>query len=237
MREKSATARVASRISLSSRSRFSRSGLCPSDVDRHLVEERIDMRAQLRHRASWRRRNPRARRRRRPPPWRRRSRSPAPIPRPGGRATGRARRHSSRASFFSSMRRMLAARLVPASRFLPSSVSRNLPERLDAADDQQEIVLAFEREHGIDEIVPRALLAQLDLQAVGEEGEEIEIMLERSSRAWTRSRPASIPKPNRRIASIACQTTPCRNESRRCKRRLFSSNQIRITPSAARRSA
>ena len=33
-----------------------------------------------------------------------------------------------------------------------------------------QIVLAFEREHGIDQIVPRALLAQLDFQAVGEEG-------------------------------------------------------------------
>ena len=46
-------------------------------------------------------------------------------------------------------------------------------ERLDAADDQQQIVLAFEREYGIDEIVPRALLAQLDLQTVGEEGKQI----------------------------------------------------------------
>ena len=42
-------------------------------------------------------------------------------------------------------------------------------ERLDAADDQHEVVLACEREHRIDEIVPRALLAELDLQAVGEE--------------------------------------------------------------------
>ena len=40
-------------------------------------------------------------------------------------------------------------------------------QRLDAADDQQQIVLAFEREHRIDEIVPRALLAQLDFQAIG----------------------------------------------------------------------
>ena len=30
-----------------------------------------------------------------------------------------------------------------------------------------------EREHRVDEIVPRALLAEMDLQAVGEEGEEI----------------------------------------------------------------
>ena len=46
-------------------------------------------------------------------------------------------------------------------------------ERLDAADHHQQIVLASEREHGIDEIVPRALLAELDFQAVGEEGQEI----------------------------------------------------------------
>ena len=46
-------------------------------------------------------------------------------------------------------------------------------ERLDAADDQHEIVLARQREHGIDEIVPRALLAELDLEAVGEEGEQV----------------------------------------------------------------
>ena len=32
-------------------------------------------------------------------------------------------------------------------------------ERFDAADDHQEIVLAFEREHGIDEIVPGALFS------------------------------------------------------------------------------
>ena len=46
-------------------------------------------------------------------------------------------------------------------------------QRLDAADDQHEIVLAGQREHGIDEIVARALLAELDLQAIGEEGEQI----------------------------------------------------------------
>ena len=42
-------------------------------------------------------------------------------------------------------------------------------QRLDAADDEEKIVLAFEREHRIDEIVPRALLAELHFQAVGEE--------------------------------------------------------------------
>ena len=35
-------------------------------------------------------------------------------------------------------------------------------QRLDAADDQHQVVLAFEEQNGIDQIVPRALLAQLD---------------------------------------------------------------------------
>ena len=48
------------------------------------------------------------------------------------------------------------------------------PERLDAADDHQQIVLAGQREHRVDEIVPRALVAQIDLEAVGEEGEEVD---------------------------------------------------------------
>ena len=37
-----------------------------------------------------------------------------------------------------------------------------------------QIVLAFEREHGVDEIVASTLLAQLDFQAIGEEGEKID---------------------------------------------------------------
>ena len=50
---------------------------------------------------------------------------------------------------------------------------QELAERLDAADHEKQIILAAEREHGVDQIMPRALLAQLDLHAVGEEGEEI----------------------------------------------------------------
>ena len=68
---------------------------------------------------------------------------------------------------------MLAARLVPASRFLPSSVVEELAQRLDAANDQHEVVLAIQCEHRIDEIVPRALLAQLHFQTVGEEREQV----------------------------------------------------------------
>ena len=42
----------------------------------------------------------------------------------------------------------------------------------DAADDEQEVVLVAEGEDRIDQIVAGALLAELDLQAVGEEGEQ-----------------------------------------------------------------
>src|SRR5262249_25515876 len=45
-------------------------------------------------------------------------------------------------------------------------------QRLDAADDQDEIVLALEGKHGVDEVVPRALIAQLDLHPVVEEGNQ-----------------------------------------------------------------
>ena len=53
---------------------------------------------------------------------------------------------------------MLVARLTPARRFLPSSVSRNFDKRFDAADDHQQIVLPAEREDGIDQVMTRALL-------------------------------------------------------------------------------
>ena len=71
------------------------------------------------------------------------------------------------------MRRMLAARLMPASRFLPSSVSRNLPSASTRRTISRRSSWPFEREHRIDEIVPRALLAQMHLEAVGEEGEQV----------------------------------------------------------------
>ena len=53
-------------------------------------------------------------------------------------------------------------------------------ERLDPADDHEKIVLPRQREHRVDEIVPRALFAQVDFQAVGEEGEEVAPSLHRS---------------------------------------------------------
>ena len=66
------------------------------------------------------------------------------------------------------MRRMLAARLVPASEILAVVGVEEFSERLDAADDQHEVVLPRQREHRVDKIVPRALLAELDLEAVSE---------------------------------------------------------------------
>ena len=40
-------------------------------------------------------------------------------------------------------------------------------------DQEQQIILAAKREDSIDKIVARALLAKLNFQAVGEEGEQV----------------------------------------------------------------
>ena len=53
-------------------------------------------------------------------------------------------------------------------------MSRKRAERLDPAHDHQEIVLAGQREHGVDQIMPRALVAQVDFEAVGEEGQKVD---------------------------------------------------------------
>jgi hypothetical protein len=47
-------------------------------------------------------------------------------------------------------------------------------QRLDAAGDHQQVV-GLGRQHGVDQVVAGALVAQIDLQAVMEEGEEIEL--------------------------------------------------------------
>ena len=71
------------------------------------------------------------------------------------------------------MRENIARALGAREQVLAVVGVEELAERLDPADDHQEIVLALQREHRIDEIVPRALVAELNFQAVGEEGEEI----------------------------------------------------------------
>ena len=95
------------------------------------------------------------------------------------------------------------------------------PERLDPLDDHQEIVAA-EREHGIDQIVPRALLPEMHLEPVGEEG-EADLL------------------PQLRTSSTSCQSdralaTKDLLQQQRCSRTSFSST-MRMMPSAARRSA
>src|ERR1017187_235535 len=63
--------------------------------------------------------------------------------------------------------------LDPGEQVLAVVAIEEFPERRDAAHDHEQIVLAFECEHGIHKVMPRALLAQLHLEAVREEGEEI----------------------------------------------------------------
>ena len=46
-------------------------------------------------------------------------------------------------------------------------------QRADAGDEEDEVVLAAELEAGVDDVVADALAAEVDLEAVGEEGEEV----------------------------------------------------------------
>src|SRR6185437_2139888 len=55
--------------------------------------------------------------------------------------------------------------LVASEQVLAVLGVEKLSQRLDALDNEKKIVLAFEREHGINEIVPCALLAKLDFEA------------------------------------------------------------------------
>ena len=57
--------------------------------------------------------------------------------------------------------------------FHGSKIRDFMAERLDAADDHHQIILAFKREHSVHKVMPRALVAELDLQAVGEEREQV----------------------------------------------------------------
>ena len=63
---------------------------------------------------------------------------------------------------------MLLARLVPASRSRHHGC-RGFAERLERRTTHQQVVLIAQRERRIDQIMPRALLAELDFQTVGEE--------------------------------------------------------------------
>src|SRR6202158_5725369 len=65
--------------------------------------------------------------------------------------------------------------LVPSKKILPVVGIEKFSERLDPADDHQKIVLAFECEHGIDEIVTGTLIPEMHFQAIGEEGEQIKL--------------------------------------------------------------
>ena len=54
-------------------------------------------------------------------------------------------------------------------------------QRLDAAGDHQQVV-GFRRQHGVDQVVAGAVIAEIDFQAVVEEGEEIDVLGRRQQR-------------------------------------------------------
>ncbi len=56
---------------------------------------------------------------------------------------------------------------------MPSSVFSQRVERLGPVDQQGEVVIAGHGEAGVDDVVADALVAEVDFQAVVEEGEEV----------------------------------------------------------------
>ena len=68
------------------------------------------------------------------------------------------------------------ARLVPVSRLAAVFRLEEFAQRFDALDDHQEVVAA-EREHRIDQIMPRSLILEMHLEPIGEEVEKIEAVL------------------------------------------------------------
>ena len=86
---------------------------------------------------------------------------------------------------------MLVARLTPVEQHGAVVGLQELAQRLDPLDDQRQVVLPAQREHRIDQIVPRPLLAQVHLQPVGEEGEQIDDQSRVISSTQLRDRPPS----------------------------------------------
>ncbi len=68
---------------------------------------------------------------------------------------------------------MLLARLKPWIRFSPSSVLRNALSASARLTEKRQVVVAGHGEAGVDDVMPDALVAEMDLEAVVEEGEEV----------------------------------------------------------------
>src|SRR5690606_4223541 len=65
--------------------------------------------------------------------------------------------------------------LVTGKQVLAIFRAQEVGQSLNALHDENEIILPFKREDGVDKIMPRTAIPQIDFQAVGEEGEEIVI--------------------------------------------------------------
>src|SRR5215470_1126647 len=63
--------------------------------------------------------------------------------------------------------------LVAREQVLTVLAVEKFAERFDAADDENKVILTFERKNGVYEVVASALLAKLDLEAIGQEGEQV----------------------------------------------------------------
>ena len=168
---KSATLRVAARICDSRCRRFSRSAAIVG-VDRHLVEESVDRRAQLGQRPHG-------------------AGEVFDVERGDGVGLHLIDGGGERLLFLRLQQRRVdvagvaylvlllldgedVLRALDAGEEVGAVVGlQELGQRLDALDDERQVVLAGQREDGVDQIVARALVPQVNLQPLGEEGEEV----------------------------------------------------------------
>ena len=68
---------------------------------------------------------------------------------------------------------MLSARRTSASRRCPILRFEEPAQRFHAAHDHEQVVLSRQREDGVDQVVTRALVAQVNLQPVSEKSNKI----------------------------------------------------------------
>ncbi len=76
---------------------------------------------------------------------------------------------------------MLLARLKPCEQVGAVVGGEEVLQRAGAGDDEGEVVVAGHGEAGVDHVVADALVAEVDLEAVVEEGEEVAAMQPSSS--------------------------------------------------------
>ena len=113
-------------------------------------------------------------------------------------------------SLASAWARMLLARRKPCTRFVAVLGVEEGLERSRAADEQREVVRVRHGERGVDDVVADAAVTEVDLEAVVDEGEEVEAKPRSISAGLETDRPRHPVAPYSPHPSWACAGRECR---------------------------